>query len=397
MPTGIPGIVGYPTEAVATTDPLRIAYLADPNEILARNWMAFFAELGHEVSVIVRHERTISSGLDPRISVQRMQPYAGRFKGRVAFFDARRAIRTALRRIKPDVLHVHDLTSGFGWTARISGFHPYAVTTWGSDVYLGIPGSRTSRLVGRLALAGADLVTMETRDVMRAAIALGARPERCRIIQFGVDTSSFLPGPADPALRARLGLDGRRVLFSPRQIAPNYDHLSILRAVARLPADVAVLMSTRNAIPDELRRVEALAQELQIEDRIKVVPSIVHEEMAAFHRLADVVVSVPRSDSISVTVLEAMACGRPIVASDLASPREWLAEVWPELMVPAGDADALGRALTAALGLPPAELAERAALGRRIVAERGERRTNLLEMAELYRSLVPGRLAGAPS
>ncbi len=359
--------------------------------------MAFFADLGHEISLIVRHERTITSGLDPRISVHRMQPYAGRFRGRFALFDARRAISAALRRIKPDVLHVHDLTSGFGWTARLSGFHPYAVTTWGSDVYLGIPGSRVSRLVGRLALSGADLVTMETRDVMRAAIAVGARPERCRIIQFGVDTSSFLPGPADPALRARLGLEGRRILFSPRQIAPNYDHPTVLRAAAQLPADIAVLMSTRNAIPDEVRRVEELARELHIEDRIKVVPSIAHDEMAAFQRLADVVVSVPRSDSISVTLLEALSCGRPIVASDLASPREWLADIWPELMVPVGDVSALAGALGSAFDLKGEELERRTARGRQIVIERGERRTNLLRMDELYRSLVPGRLAVAGS
>jgi glycosyltransferase involved in cell wall biosynthesis len=287
------------------------------------------------------------------------------------------------------------MTSGFGWTARISGFHPYAITTWGSDVYLGIPGSRTSRLVGRLALSSADLVTMDSQDMMRAAIALGARPERCRIIQFGVDTSSFLPGPADPALRAELGLEGRRVLFSPRQIGPNYDHLSILRAAARLPDDVTVLMSTRNVIPDELRRVEEAARELGIDQRIKVVPAIAHDEMAAFHRLADVVVSVPLSDSTSVTVLEAMACGRPIVVTDLASPREWLADVWPELMVPARDVDALTGAIGAALALTGDEVERRAAIGRRIVIERGERSTNLMLMDELYRSLVPARMAVA--
>jgi glycosyltransferase involved in cell wall biosynthesis len=378
------------------TDPLRIAYLVDPNELLARDWMAFFADLGHEITLIVRHERTISSGLDPRIAVQRMQPYAGRFRGRLALFDARRAITAALRRIRPDVLHVHDMTSGFGWTARISGFHPYVITTWGSDVYLRIPGSRTSRLVGRFALAGADLVTMETEDVKRVAIAAGARPERCRIIQFGVDTSSFLPGPADPALRAELGLEGRRVLFSPRQIAPNYDHLSVIQAAAGLPDDVVVLMSAKNAIPDELRRVEETARTLGIEGRLKLVPSIVHEQMAAFQRLADVVVSVPLSDSISVTVLEAMACGRPIVATDLASPREWLADVWPEFMVPAGDVAALTSALRAAFSLTGEDLELRVARARQIVIERGERRTNLLLMDELYRSLVPARTAAAP-
>ena len=117
--------------------------------------------------------------------------------------------------------------------------------------------------------------------------------------------------------------------------------------------------------------------------------------MPSYLRLADVVVSVPRSDSISVSVLEALACGRPVITSDLASPREWLADIWPDLMVPAGDVQALSAAMVAALSLPASELARCTALGRQIVIERGERRTNMLRMDELYRSLVTARLARA--
>jgi L-malate glycosyltransferase len=390
-------MVGYPTGAVPVNERLRIAYLADPNEILARNWMTFFADLGHEITVIVRHDRMIASGLDPRISIQRLQPYTGRIRGRFSLIDARRAIRGALRLVSPDVLHVHDLTSGFGWLARMSGFHPYVVTTWGSDVYLGIPRSRTSRYVGRLTLSGADLVTMETNDVMRAAISEGARPDRCQIIQFGVDTGEFVPGPADPVLRTRLGLQAYRVVFSPRQLAPNYDHQTVLQAVARLPMDVAVLMSTRSAIPDELGAIEQLASSLGLKDRIRVVPSIDHHEMAAFQRLADVVVSVPRSDSISVTVLEAMACGRPVVATDLASPREWLTGLWPNGLIAAGDVDALVLALETVLEMTPEERARRGAAARQIVIERGERTANLLRMDRLYRAVAANpRALGEP-
>jgi D-inositol-3-phosphate glycosyltransferase len=229
---------------------------------------------------------------------------------------------------------------------------------------------------------------MESRDLERVAIRSGAHPDRTRLIQFGVDTSLYRP--ADPSLevRRRLGLENRRVLFAPRQIAPLYDHLSLVRAAARLQEDVVVLMSAKNAHPEYLREVETVARDLGLSDRLVIVPGIAHDDMAAVYLLADVVVSVPHSDSISVSILEAMACGRLVVATDLPSPREWLGEVSPELLVPDGDPERLGIALVRALGMTAAERDSRGLLSRRIVVERAERESNMLGMERLYRAVV---------
>jgi glycosyltransferase involved in cell wall biosynthesis len=245
-----------------------------------------------------------------------------------------------------------------------------------------------NRLARRLALTGADLVTLETNDVRRAAIRAGARAERVRIVQFGVDTAAYRPAEPDPTLRAELGLLGRRVVFSPRQIAALYDHISVVKAVASLPSDVAVVMSSLNADTGYLSRVEAVARDLGVRDRLVIVPGIRHEVMPRYIQLADVVVSIPASDSISVSVLEAMACGRPVVVSDLASPREWLEEVSPDLIAPVGDVPAIARALHSALTMDSLERARRAELSRRIVVARGDRETNMLAMESMYVALA---------
>jgi glycosyltransferase involved in cell wall biosynthesis len=389
------GTIEYPSVSMEVTAQLRLAYLAEPNEMLAREWMAFFAGRGHEVTLIARHESVIRGDLDPRISVQQMRPYQGPIRGRVAILDARRALRAVLASLRPDLVHVHDLTTGFGWMVRAAGFHPYVLTIWGSDLYLALQRSRASRLIGRLTLAGADLITMESRDLERVAIRSGAHPDRIRLIQFGVDTSLYRPADPDPEVRRRLGLENRRVLFAPRQIAPLYDHLSLVRAAARLHEDVVVLMSAKNAHPEYLREVETVARDLGLSDRLVIVPAIAHDDMAPVYLLADVVVSVPHSDSISVSVLEAMACGRLVVATDLPSPREWLGEVSPELLVPDGDPQRLGAALERALGMTPAERFDRGLLSRRIVVERAERESNMLGMERLYRAVVTRHRDGA--
>lgn len=357
--------------------------------------MAFFAGRGHQVTLIAPIDRPVADGLDPRISLVRMREYSGRVFGRLSSIGARGAIREVLGKVRPDILHVHDLTTGFGRVARVSGFHPYVVTTWGSDLYLQMPRSRLSRLAGRLTLSGADLVTMETQDLRRVAIASGAHPERTRIVQFGVDTEEYRPTAPDPVLRARLGLDGRRVVFSPRQIAPIYDHLSVIGAVAGLAPDIAILASARGADPEYLRRVEEAARAQAMESRLVIVPTIPREEMPAHVALADVVVSVPRSDSISVSVLEAMASGRPVVATDLPSPREFLAGVDPTLLVPVADPASLAAAIEHVLGSSPDQLARWAASSRAIVVDRAERRTNMLLMEATYRTLIPSHRGSA--
>jgi L-malate glycosyltransferase len=394
-PAGVTRTIEYPSLSMDMRAPLRLAYLADPNSSLSREWMAFFAERGHEVNLIADHGTAIEDGLDGGIRVVRMRPYSGRILGRLAILDGRRALRAAIARVRPDLLHVHDLTTGFGWMARASGFHPYVLTTWGSDIYLAARRSWQARLIGRLTLSGADLVTMESHDLGRASIDAGAHPDRIRLIQFGVDTARYRPAEPDPALRSRLGLEGRRVIFSPRQIAPLYDHVAVVRAAAGLPGDVVVLMSARDAHPDYLREVELTARETGLGERLIVVPGIERGEMASYYPLSDVVVSVPHSDSISVSVLEAMASGRPVVATDLPSPREWLAEVWPELLVPAADPTRLRQAFEAALAMPQDERDRRAILSRRIVTQRAERETNMLAMERLYRSVVATGGVGA--
>jgi len=353
--------------------------------------MASFAARDHEVTLIARSDGLVSDDLDPRISVRRMRPYAGLILGRVQTLDGRSALQEVLAAVRPDVLHVHDMTTGFGWLARLSGFHPYVVTAWGSDVYLARHASWQARLARRLTLAGADLVTLETHDLGRAAVRAGAHADRIRLIQFGVDTEQYRPGGSEPALRASLGLDGQRIVFSPRQIAPLYDQLTVIRAVRGLPSDVAVVMSAKNAAPDHLRDLERVAREIGIIDRLVVVPTIAQGDMPRYLRLADVVISIPRSDSISVSVLEAMSCGRPVVVSDLPSPREWLDEVSPDLIAPIGDVDAVAAALARALSLGPAETERRGAVSRRIVVDRAEHETNMTAMEGFYQTLVERR------
>ena len=101
-----------------------------------------------------------------------------------------------------------------------------------------------------------------------------------------------------------------------------------------------------------------------LEARVRLVPAIPYPEMPDYYRLADVVVSVPESDAGPVTLVEALAVGRPVVSSNLPPVREWLADLDPECLVPVGDAAATAAALQTVLARNPERRAELAATGR---------------------------------
>jgi glycosyltransferase involved in cell wall biosynthesis len=380
--------------------PLTLAYIADPNSIHTRRWLGFFADRGHFVHLLVPDTNKVEPGLDPRIAVHCYRAWPRTHVRGLGSVVTSLGLRRLLRRIKPDVLHAHYL-SWFGWSAWLSGFRPYVITVWGSDVFVGPRESSMHRRWGRRTLRNADLVTAVSEDLARAAIELGARPERTQIVQFGIDPATFGPGLPPPALRAAYDLGGRRVVFSPRGLAPLYRHEVAIAALMRLPEDVVLVLVRWQANPEYLARLEAIVNEHGLESRVRWIPSIPHEVMADYYRLADVVVSLPSTDAFPVTALEAMACGIPVVMAEVPSAHEGLGAVDPTAIVPGDDPAAVAEAILARLSLAPAARAELASRLRQAAIERGDVNRNLGAMEDAYRALAagesPGRLPPAAS
>jgi glycosyltransferase involved in cell wall biosynthesis len=369
-------------------DRLRLAFLGDVNSVHLRRWAGFFAERGHRVTLFAGTNQSIEPGLPPSISVERFRPFNARGPFPPgSFLLARRSIRRAMGRSRPDVVNAHFMNP-HGWHAWMSGHHPYVVTLWGSDVFIAPRLHWAVARFGRITLRAADMVMVNSEALRRGALELGAPPERTEMVQWGVDLTRFAPGPDPVELRARLGLDGRRVVFSPRAIAPLYRQGVIVRALAQLPADVTVVMSRHRSDAAEVAAVERQAESLGLADRLVLLPYIEDADMPDLVRLADVVVSVPASDSTSATILEALACGRQVVAADLVSVREWLGDLDPQALVPVDDVDATAAAIARALGRDAAQRAELGRRARAIVELSADQAASLGRVETLYLDLA---------
>jgi glycosyltransferase involved in cell wall biosynthesis len=249
--------------------------------------------------------------------------------------------------------------------------------------------SRRARLWNRLTLRDANLVTVNSPHMGRVAVDAGALAERVVEIQFGVATSAFTPGSPDPDVLERLGVGaGRPLLVSLRALAPLYRHELVIEAMAQLPPEAVVLFSLRNADRAYVDRLRERARALVVEDRLRFADDLDETQTLALLRAAVASISVPASDALPVTVLEAMSCGCPPVVGDLPPLRALLSGVAPQLVVPDGDATLLADRVRALLELPEAERQRLAASLRQHTVEHYDRDANMTRMEALYLRLA---------
>jgi glycosyltransferase involved in cell wall biosynthesis len=232
--------------------------------------------------------------------------------------------------------------------------------------------------LGRAVLQfGVYLQELMTALVARGTVAVSENTRRSnrfirRTIPHGVDSSIFYPAPeektAEPSLIFVGALDGRkRGRFL----------LDVFQDVVRSAHPGAKLMFVGPAGP----ATPGVTYHTGIDDT----------DLAALYRRAWLCVSPSTYEGFGLPYLEAMACGTPVVVSDLPGLRELLDPVAPDLIVPVGDAARLAGALESVLALGPAERSTVAASLRDRAVEVGDREVNMLRMEALYAELAAGR------
>ena len=186
--------------------------------------------------------------------------------------------------------------------------------------------------------------------------------ERLRLLPCVVDLNRFQPGPPDPALLARYGLAGKRVLFTFGRLvsaerAKGMDE--VMEAMAGLLAEFPDLVYLIGGGGPDRPRLEAKARALGLEARVMFTGRIAEEEKVAYYRLADAYVMPSRGEGFGIVILEAMACGLPAMASSKDGGREALLNGKLGLLVDPDDPASVAVGLRAVLARPrgrPAEL-----------------------------------------
>jgi glycosyltransferase involved in cell wall biosynthesis len=365
--------------------PLRILGVGNGRSINFLRWGRRLGERGHEVHLASDRFSDVAAeleGLEPH-PIRELEPLL-RIRGlrRLRFGPA---LRGLARTLDVDLVHAHYMLP-YGYWAAKAGVHPFVLSPWGTDVLVHAQTRRRGRRWATKAIAEADYLVVNSDANQRASIALGADPARIRRIIWYAELGRFVAEAADPALRARFDWpDDALLVLSLRNYRPDTNLDVAVRAFAEVvkaePRARLVLAARTGPLRGELERLVA---GLGLED-VVAFHRAEWEDLPALVASADVLLSLPSSDSTPASLLEAMASGLPAVCGIAPSIEEWVDQGDGAELVPGRDEAAVAAALVGLLRDP----ARRRAYGERnarVVREKIGDPGAALE--ELYRELV---------
>ena len=216
---------------------------------------------------------------------------------------------------------------------------PVVMTARGSDVTQ-LPDFAVPRRMIRGAMARADAMISVSAGLKQAMVALGADAERITVLRNGVDLGQFRPPEDRAALRDALGFSGP-TLLSVGHLIMRKGHHHAVGMLPHLPEWRLVIVGEG----PERARLEALAEKLGVADRLHMVGAQPHAALGRYYGAADVLVLASSREGWANVLLEAMACGTPVVASNIAGNDEVVQRRQAGLIArqntPEGFADAL--------------------------------------------------------
>jgi teichuronic acid biosynthesis glycosyltransferase TuaC len=290
-----------------------------------------------------------------------------------------------------DILDAHYFYPDGVAAAIISGSlgKPFVVTARGSDLNQIAEYRVARKLIQWAANKATGLITV-CQSLKTKLVSLGIASDRITVLRNGVDLNLFQPPEDRESLRVSLNLAGPTFL-SVGNLIPLKGHDLVIRAIANIPGSTLLLVGEG---PDQTV-LRNLARELQLKDRVRFLGMVPHERIAAYYGAADALVLASEREGLANVLLESMACGTPVIATNVSGAPEVVTNTSAGILTEKRSVKAISEAMSRLLAAMP----DRQATRRHASMFSWDETSEGLE--ELFHSLVHGsnleseRLAGS--
>jgi glycosyltransferase involved in cell wall biosynthesis len=313
---------------------MRIAVLSAAKSIHTIKWVNSLASRGHTVALFsLSAHKAPYSVINSDVNV-----YYLKSAGAASYLFGASELKKMLAEFNPDVLSAHYAT-GYGTLARNSGFKPVLLSVWGSDVYeFPYDGYFYKRIVQK-NLSAATSIASTSNAMARQVGRIYHKEKKIFITPFGVDTEKFCPAVRPESDAVTIGIV--------KTLEPKYGVEYLLRAFSllnkrltregRLPrGGLALEIYGEGSL---LVMLQALAAELGVEKQTHFNGQVQHSKVPEVLSSFDIFCapSVLDSESFGVAAVEAMACGVPVVVSDVDGFKEVVKDRETGFIVPRRD------------------------------------------------------------
>ena len=296
---------------------MRIFFLADINSAHTTKWALSLAEKGHEIAIYSLNSSDFPwyEG-NPSIVIYHSVKRQAEFFNAPSFFKLGylahiRNIKNSIKEFKPDILHAH-YASSYGLLGRLVGFSPFVISVWGADVF----DFPTQSFLNRKILSGnfskADKI-LSTSEIMKEEIKKYTSKD-VEVTPFGIDPEKFKPFKVKSVFE-----EGTIVIGSVKQLELKYGTDYLIQAFKKVldrnpDKKLGLLLVGSGTKSDTFKN---LVEDLGIKDKVIFTGKVPVEQVPSYHNQIDVFVNISifHSESFGVSVVEAMACEKPVIVS----------------------------------------------------------------------------------
>ena len=307
---------------------MRILYFSRDYTTHDHRFLSSLVETAHEVAFLQLERRGHALEDRPLPSEIRLIPWVGG-QSPVTIRDGPKLVidlRKVIREFKPDLIQAGPVQR-CAFLAALSGFEPLVTMSWGYDLLHDVHQGRAWEWATRFTLKHSAAMVGDCATIRDLAIQYGMIAERIITFPWGANIQKYTPAPAAnlPAVRERLGWDKDTfVLLSVRSWAPIYAVDDLAKAfvkAARKHPELRLLMLGNGPLAPTIRRI---FQQGGVIDQVHFPGQVPQAKLPDFYRAADLYISTSHSDGTSISLLEALASGLPVLLSDIPGNKEWV-------------------------------------------------------------------------
>jgi Glycosyltransferase len=306
---------------------MKICYVANSASSHTAKWATYFAELGHEVHVISHSNVEIQGTFLHYINYNLRN-----------FPIKAHQVHSLIKKINPDILHAQQANTCGLYAVTAKGYSPI-VSAWGSDILIGPERSMILKKITQYVIKNSYFMTSDSEYMTEKIIKLGGNPEKVYTFPMGVEDSIF-------EYKHDFSLDnGILNIVSTRRLEKLYNIDVIIDGFNEaLKVDDGIFLTVAaNGV--EMESLKNKIVEYGIQDKVRFIGDYNHEDVGNILSKNSVFISIPSSDSTSVSLLEAMCCGLYPIVSDLPANKEWVIDGDNGLIIKTIDTNSIKEAI----------------------------------------------------
>jgi len=290
-------------------------------------------------------------------------------------------IKKIIKEFRPDIIHAH-YASSYGILGALSGFNPFILSVWGSDVFSFPLKSPIHKMILKYNLKKADKI-LSTSYIMKEEIKLYTN-KNIEVTPFGIDTQQFQPMEVESLFDK-----DDIVIGTVKSLEDKYGIEYLIKAFK-------IVSDKYSSLPLKLLIVgggileynlKNLIKELNIENKSIFTGKVIFNDTPKYHNMLSLFIAVSNSESFGVSIIEASSCGKPVIVSDVGGLPEVVEDNVTGFIVPPRDPNKTAEAIEKFL-LNKNLQEEMGRNGRKMVKRFYNWNDNVNQMIEIYKEFV---------